>query len=99
MGHNMDERDWTDAGPAAWMPDSPFRSPGWRWARARWLHANGRGLDPGIDDGWVARAQQFLAARDKEPLQPARTKSSRSDLAVQGALDLSNETPPERRWL
>jgi hypothetical protein len=87
-----------DGKPATWLPYSPFRSPAWRWVRATWLREHGGRADKGIDDGWVARAVRFLAAREPSAQRPTGARRRQADPALQQALELADEQPPERRW-
>jgi hypothetical protein len=87
-----------DHKPTTWLPDSPFRSPAWRWERATWLYEHGGPTDKRIDDAWVARARDFLAARGRRA-QARPTRRRRADDAhIQAALDLWQADPPAPRW-
>jgi hypothetical protein len=37
-------------GPSVWLPDSPLRSPAWRYLRALWLIERGQRAKPRFDD-------------------------------------------------
>src|SRR4051794_29429624 len=80
------------------LPDSPFRVPAWRWTLASGLHARGKRTCLPINDKWVGRAKHFLAMTDSRDGGQARGTPSRRDPALRGALDLSREEPPHRRW-
>jgi hypothetical protein len=87
-----------DHRPTTWLPDSPFRSPAWRWDRANWLYEHGGPTDKRFDDAWVARARDFLAARGRRAeAQPTR-RHHRHDPHIQAALDLWQADPPAPRW-
>jgi hypothetical protein len=87
-----------DRASTTWLPHSPFRSPAWRWARATWLQQHGGRGDKRIDDAWVARAVRFLAAREPSVARPTGARRRQADPALQQALELVDEQPPERRW-
>jgi hypothetical protein len=76
-----------------WLPDSPFRSPAWRWLRASWRHRTGQRSSPRVDDEWVDLTRRFLARSDKHAVRPDRV-----DTAVLGAHALSSAADPHRRW-
>src|SRR5262245_17829602 len=86
-----------DDGPLAWLPDSPFRSPSWRWRRASYLRECGGRTDPRIDDAWVLRACRYLEA-DGADGGRTRTRPGRRDAPVRAALDLARAEPPHPRW-
>src|SRR4051794_18494944 len=50
-----------DVEPGDWLPDSPGRSPAWRWLRALRRHDRGAPPDRHFDDAWVGRACTCLA--------------------------------------
>jgi hypothetical protein len=85
-----------DDGPLAWLQDSPFRSPAWRWRRATWLHERGACADH-RDDAWVLRACRHLEV-DGGNGGRTRTRPGRCDAPVGAALNLAREGPPHRRW-
>jgi hypothetical protein len=87
-----------DHASITWLPHSPFRSPAWRWLRANWLHEHGGRGDHRVDDAWVARAVDFLAAREPSATRPTGARRRQADPALQQALELAEEQPPERRW-
>jgi hypothetical protein len=87
-----------DHRPTTWLPDSPFRSPAWRWERANWLYEHGGRADSRIDDDWVACARDFLAARGPQAeARPTRRRRAH-DPHIQAALDLSQADPQAPRW-
>jgi len=83
---------------SAWLPGSFYRTPAWRFARAGWLFERGKRINRRFDDEWVARTRRFLAAQGRNPSGPDRRRSARLDPPLQGALDLSREEHPHRRW-
>jgi hypothetical protein len=88
-----------DLGNAAdWMPDSFFRTPAWRWARAHWLAEHRRRKCRAADDAWVERAVHYLAAQRKAKPGRAPAPPPAYDPAVEAALDLYRDTAPQRRW-
>jgi hypothetical protein len=87
-----------DHRPTTWLPDSPFRSPAWRWERANWLHDHGGRTDRRIDDAWVARARDFLAARGRQAEARPSRRHRAHDPHIQAALDLWRADPPAPRW-
>jgi hypothetical protein len=86
------------ANPADWMPDSWFRTPAWRWARARWLYEHRRRKRNVVDDEWVERAVRYLATQRKAKSGHAPAPPPAYDLAIEVALDLYRDTIPQRRW-
>src|SRR4051812_29303709 len=87
--------------PSDWSPGSPSRSPAWRWLRARWLVQTGEEPRPEIDDPWVLRGRDFLAARIRAEAKPASRRSAdRLDPAIVGTVALVNDSQSFRRsWL
>jgi hypothetical protein len=86
-----------DHRPSTWLPDSPFRSPAWRWERAHWLYEHGGPTDNRIDDDWVARARDFLAARGRQAEAQPTPRQRAHDAHIQAALDLWEADPPAAR--
>jgi hypothetical protein len=78
------------------MPDSFFRTPAWRWARARWLSERRTRKRRAVDDEWVERAVHYLAAQRKA--KPGHAPAPVYGPAVEAALDLYRDTAPQRRW-
>jgi hypothetical protein len=66
--------------------------------RANWLHEQGGRGDQRVDDAWVVRAVRFLAARTPSAARPRGARRRQADPALQQALELVDEQPPERRW-
>lgn len=75
------------------LPNSPFRSPAWRWLRTGLLDSMRRRPHRGLDDRWVDAARRFLARPDQHAARP-----DRFDAAIGNALALSRETAPHQRW-
>jgi hypothetical protein len=88
----MDHRSIT------WLPDSPFRSPAWRWDRANWLYEHGGRADKRIDDDWVAGARDFLAAGGRQAEARPTPRRRADDPHIQAALNLWRAEPPTPRW-
>jgi hypothetical protein len=84
--------------PADWMPDSWFRSPAWRWARARCLSERRTRKRRAVDDEWVGRAVHYLVTQRKGKPGYAPMPPSGFDPAIEAALDLYRNTAPQRRW-
>jgi hypothetical protein len=87
-----------DCSSATWLPNSVFRSPAWRWARASWLREHGGRADKRIDDDWVVRARDFLAARDQGTDARRAGRKRAHDQHIQAALDLWEADRPAPRW-
>jgi hypothetical protein len=87
-----------DHRPITWLPDSPFRSPAWRWERATWLYEHGGRTDNRIDDEWVARARDFLAAGGRQAEARPTRRHRADDRHIQAGLDLRQADPPAARW-
>lgn len=67
---------------STWLPNSPFRSPAWRWYRANFIHCHGKQLDRRIDDQSVMRALAFL----RSPQQSTSRTVGASDPDLANAL-------------
>jgi hypothetical protein len=83
---------------ADWMPDSWFRTPAWRWARARCLSERRTRKRRAVDDEWVERAVHYLAAQRKAKPGRAPAPPRAYDPAIEAALDLYRDKAPQRRW-
>lgn len=78
-----------------WLP-GPFQPPNWRWLRARWLYERGKRPARNIDDGWVARAWNYLTAIDRCTQDDASTQ--RLDAALREAHWLYNRPGAREVW-
>jgi hypothetical protein len=87
-----------DHRPTKWLPDSPFRSPAWRWERANWLYEHGGPTDKRFDDAWVALARDFLDTRGRQAEARPTRRHRAGDPHIQAALDIWRAEPPAPRW-
>jgi hypothetical protein len=81
-----------DISPITWLPDSPFRVPSWRFARASWLQERGKRASRRFDDEWVARAWRFMTTESRS------SRTSRLDSVIAMAAEISREGDGTRRW-
>jgi hypothetical protein len=79
--------------PSFWLPNSFFRVPSWRFARASWLQECGMPVSDAFDDEWVAIALRFITAKSR-PSSP----TPRLDSAITTAVETSRESDGTRRW-
>jgi hypothetical protein len=84
--------------PSAWLPDSPFRSPAWRYLRALWLVERGKRAKPIFDDAGVRRIKCYLSTTSRTGPDPTCAEPEENDSTITRALRLFRDGPEELRW-